>query len=134
MPEGQVEDSAMAEGHQEDQPPDAVSSSVRLPQSDVQPASAGSSGPGGQDMDVGLLAQIASEYVRFGKHVSEIFSPPRVTSLANKVGLRAGFALDLTVEDSKTGKPWNFNDPEMRARAMQMVDEEQPFVLVGCPP
>ena len=27
-------------------------------------------------MDVGLLASIAIEHIRFGKHVAEIYSPP----------------------------------------------------------
>ena len=63
-----------------------------------------------------------------------MFSPPRVTHTASKVGLRAGFALDLTEVDGETGEPWDLNDPEMRDRALKLVDEQQPFSLVGCPP
>ena len=40
--------------------------------------------------------KIASEMLgNLGRHVSEVYSPPRVTSFAHKLGLTAGFALDL---------------------------------------
>ena len=51
------------------------------------------------DSDMGLIATIAIEYTKFGNHVSELFSPPRVTKIATKIGLHAGFALDLTQQD-----------------------------------
>ena len=44
-----------------------------------------------EGMDVGMLASIAIEYIKFGKHVAEIYSPPRVAKVASKIGLRAGF-------------------------------------------
>ena len=56
-----------------------------------------------EGMDVGLLAQIAIEHIKFGVHVAEVFSPPRVTAVAGKVGLSAGFALDLTQVDRRPG-------------------------------
>ena len=43
-------------------------------------------------------------------HVSEIDSPPRVTSLANEYKLKAGFAVDLTVCD-EDGNHWDFDNP-----------------------
>ena len=125
------------------------SESVRLPQSEVQdiplpphlrPAESDpyemvlDGSVGDEGMDLGLLAQIAIEYIKFGKHVAEVFSPPRVTKIATKIGLRSGFALDLTEVDSIDGKPWGFNCPEKRARAEQLADEQQQFLLVGCPP
>ena len=38
-------------------------------------------------------------------HVSEVWSPPRVTRLAEQFGLKAGFAYDLMTND-ETGAPW----------------------------
>ena len=87
-----------------------------------------------EGMDVGLLAQIAIEHIKFGVHVAEVFSPPRVTALADKVNLSAGFALDLTQVDAETGKPWNFSDPEMRDKAWKLQGEQKPFLLIGCSP
>ena len=40
-------------------------------------------------------------------HVSEVYSPPRVASLAHRFGMRAGLSLDLTVLDEADGEPWS---------------------------
>ena len=93
-------------------------------------------------MDVALIANIAIEYIKMGQHrvnhlkshVSEVYSPPRVTALAHKVGLSAGWALDLTQVDPDDGKPWDFNSAEKRQKVIDRVKSEQPFLLIGCPP
>ena len=43
------------------------------------------------------------------KHVSEIQAFPRVSSMAERIGLVLGFALDLSVTDSEDNMPWDFN-------------------------
>ena len=70
---------------------------ARMPQSGPAAGEAavtgGSSGSGGGEnvsMDVGMIASIAIEYVKYGVHVSELYSPPRVCKTALKVGLRPG--------------------------------------------
>ena len=66
------------------------------------------------DVDIASIARaayfkIASEMLgNAGRHVSEICSPPRVFSFAHKLGLTAGFALDLLESDPFDGKPWDF--------------------------
>ena len=65
--------------------------------------------------------------------MAEIYSPPRVTSLADQFGLNPDFALDLTVMDPYDGKPWNFDDEDKRLRALQMVVREKPQLLIGSP-
>ena len=67
------------------------------------------------DLDVGLLAAIAGEHIKFGVHVSEVFSPPRVAKVASKIGLHVGFALDLTQSDSD-GSAWDFSKRSERGR------------------
>ena len=68
--------------------------------------------------------------------VSEIYSPPRVTKAASKLlpelGVLPGFALDLTTADSD-GELWDFDRAEMRERALKIVREEKPYVLIGSP-
>ena len=67
--------------------------------------------------------------------VSEIYSAPRVTALARrrrKYGIEPGVALDLTSCDDQ-GRPWDFNDPEQRQRAEQLLAEQQPEFLIGSP-
>ena len=84
--------------------------------------------------DTRLLAQIAIEYIQYGNHISELFSPPRVTHIATKIGLKPGFALDLTQVDPEDGKPWDLSDAAKQAKAERMVREEKPFLLIGSPP
>ena len=40
-------------------------------------------------------------------HVSEVYSPPRVTQLALSAQMIPGMALDLTTVDPDDGKPWD---------------------------
>jgi hypothetical protein len=86
------------------------------------------------DMPVGMLAQLAIEYIKYGHHVSEIYSPLRVNRAATKIGLKPGFSLDLTETDPYDGMPWDFSKEEKRARARKRVVSEKPFLLVGSPP
>ena len=67
-------------------------------------------------MDIGMLANLAIEYIKYNKDVSEIYSPPRVCSTALKVGLDPGTSFDLTEVDPVDGKPWDFVDPQKRER------------------
>ena len=43
---------------------------------------------------------------------AEIYSPPRVTSIAHRFNLIPGFALDLSVIYPEDGMPWDFDKPE----------------------
>ena len=62
------------------------------------------------------------------KHVSEVWSPPRVTKLAGKFGLNPGFAYDSMIND-ESGNPWGFDTPEQRAKCLKHVMEQQPEFL-----
>ena len=64
--------------------------------------------------------------------VSEVYSPPRIVEMANKMGLRGGWSLDLTTHD-EDGRPWDFNNATMRNRAVRKLPEDQPIVLIGSP-
>ena len=67
--------------------------------------------------------------------VAEVYSPPRVTAAAKllpELKLIPGFALDLTTNDAD-GRAWNFDEKEMRERAMAKLKAEEPQLLVGSP-
>ena len=67
--------------------------------------------------------------------VSEIYSPPRVTAAAARLaGLRIdpGAALDLTTVD-ENGVPWDFSKEERQNKAMKLLKEEEPTLVVGSP-
>ena len=85
-------------------------------------------------MDIGLINNINDEYVKFGHHVSEVFSPLRVIKEASKVGLSVGWALDLTQINPDDGKHWDFNDASKRNKVIERVNRETPLLLIGCPP
>ncbi len=68
-----------------------------------------------------------------GTHdIAEIDSPPRVTSMAKTMGMKPGFALDLTGDDDD-GTPWDFSVESKRKRAMEKLKHEEPFMLVASP-
>ena len=66
-------------------------------------------------------------------HVSEVYSPPRIAEMAKQFGIAAGFSLDLTQVDPHDGQPWDFSIPEKRRRALKMVEDSKPFMLILCP-
>merc|ERR1739836_104715 len=65
--------------------------------------------------------------------VAEVYSVPRVTTVASKMGLKAGWALDLCTLD-EMGRPWDFTQVDMRNKATRKVLEDTPLILVGSPP
>ena len=67
--------------------------------------------------------------------VSEIYSPPRVTTAAKLLPeLRCvpGFALNITTND-ENGHPWDFSIEANRRRARERVITQKPMLLVGSP-
>ena len=68
--------------------------------------------------------------------LSEIYSPPRVTAELTRTRnqeVLPGFALDLTVIDPDDGLPWDFNSLAKREKAMKMVRDQRPYMLIGSP-
>ena len=65
-------------------------------------------------------------------HVSEAYSPIRVTGMADKMGLIPGLAMDLTTYDEH-GNPWDFNIAAMRSKAKAIVKSKAALLLVVSP-
>ena len=59
-------------------------------------------------------------------HVTEVYSPPRVTSMAARLGMIPGMSFDLTTVDPDDGKPWDFNDPGKRNKAKRYLRFNKP--------
>ena len=64
--------------------------------------------------------------------VAEVYSPPRVVKMANEMGMRGGWSLDLTTTD-EDGLPWDFNSIKMRNRATREIIQDKPLVVIGSP-
>ena len=58
--------------------------------------------------------------------VAEVYSPPRVTAMAQKMGLRAGWSSDLTICD-EIGQPGGFNKVNMRNKAIRQFIRDRPI-------
>ena len=65
--------------------------------------------------------------------VAEVYSLPRMIEVARQLGMKAGFALDLTNKDEE-GNQWDFSKEQMRAKALKLVDEERTAILILSPP
>ena len=78
------------------------------------------------------LDQVMMRTMIASMDVAEFYSPPRIASMAAKMGLRAGWSLDISTH-GKDGRAWDFNIPEMRNRAARMVLTDKPVLLIGSP-
>ena len=65
--------------------------------------------------------------------VSEVYSPPRIVTVAQAAGLRGGFSLDLTAP-GPDGERWDFSRAECGRKAIEMMNEQKPYLLIGSPP
>ena len=68
-----------------------------------------------------------------GIEVAEMYSPPRITEMARKLGMDGGWALDLTEVDEEDGQPWDFTKADKRAKAKRLVETDKPFMLIMSP-
>ena len=66
-------------------------------------------------------------------NISEIDSPPRVQAMAQRMGLNAGWALDLVEVDPDDGQPGDFSKPDKRAKALKKVRDDKPILLIISP-
>ena len=65
-------------------------------------------------------------------HLSKLYSPPRVATIASEMGLHPGASYDLLTHDENC-KPWDFDDVTQRQRCKQRISKEKPYLLIGSP-
>ena len=87
---------------------------------------------GNVDEPVGKKQKAYISNMECNTDISEIYSPPRITTVARRYGLRAGCSLDITTFDVD-GRPWDFDDVEMRNRAIRKIVQEKPYVVITSP-
>ena len=64
--------------------------------------------------------------------ICEVYSPPRVAKMATDLGLGPGWSLDITTQDSQ-GMAWDFADSACRRKAIALVNQSRPLLLVLSP-
>ena len=143
--ESDGDDMARDELVREDDLPDpaaATSSDAPMqPESSAHPPSTTRSSSAAETRDIGNLEQrqrlVHMEVVRrrFGckSDLSEVYSPPRIVTVAEAAGLRGGFSLDLTAR-GPDGHAWDFTKWSCRRRALELVQQQRPYLLIGSPP
>ena len=72
----------------------------------------------------------------YNRIVSEIYSPPRVARMVEsmpELKLIPGMALDFTCIDPDDNLPWDFNIKAKREKALRMIRQQKPMLLIGSP-
>ena len=63
------------------------------------------------------------------RHVSEVWSPPRIIAMAPEYNLTPGGAYDIETND-KDGKQWDFDVPEQRNQCIREILAQRPSFLI----
>ena len=69
---------------------------------------------------------------QWSSECAEVYSPPRITSVASHMGLKTAWAMNLTTLD-ESGNPWDFSQAAQRKKALRRLREDKPLMLVACP-
>ena len=64
--------------------------------------------------------------------IVDIYSPPRVTPMTEKLGWINGLELDLTQNDDD-GEPWDFNRKDKRDEIKTMIEKKEALLLTDSP-
>ena len=65
--------------------------------------------------------------------LAEIFSPPRIVTIAKKNGLAARWSFDRLVE-KEAGVPWDLTRRAHQMEILRIIEDEKPQLVIGSPP
>ena len=111
----------------------------------TDPMNGGASSSGnwnrGKDMAMDALSagarlehmEVVRRKLKCTNDVREVYSPPCIVIVAEAVGLRGGFSLDLTAPAPDVSV-WDFSRHHCRRRALELVQSQRPHLLIGSPP
>ena len=92
----------------------------------------------GLDISEVDVANVASLQVELGAcDILEVFSPRRFTASASQLGLKAGYAIDLSEQKlagPHVGEHWDLARDRDVKELEYVVEAERPFLLTGSPP
>jgi hypothetical protein len=92
------------------------------------------------DIRVELILKNATKlFERKGSDIVEIFSQPRLCQEVARrsfggTTLRPGFSLDLTMNESAIGQPWDLSKQTVLSRETKLMRDVKPFCVIGSPP
>ena len=68
-----------------------------------------------------------------GDDLAEVFSPPRVVTIARRSGLKAQWSFDKLVE-KEPGVPWDFIRKDHQRACLDIIKTVKPGIIIGSPP
>ena len=80
----------------------------------------------------GRIKKVQPAASQWTSDCAEVYSAPRITAAASRMGLKPAWAMDLTTVDDE-GKPWDFSRADQRRKALRKLKEDKPLMLVACP-
>ena len=70
-----------------------------------------------------------------GKYdIAELFSPMRMTGMAEEFGLRGGWSVDDRCTDPITGRTYDLRSKKDQNEVRKMIRRDRPLVLTASPP
>ena len=78
------------------------------------------------------LPQTMFKHLLAKMEMAAVHSPSRAINMARRMGLRAGWALAITTKDDD-GREWDFNQLEMRDRAIRKLLCDKPLLFIFSP-
>ena len=92
--------------------------------------------PEDRQRDIGLIQEVAREInggCLCNFHVAEVFNPARFRRHCGAFGLQGGVAVDVTLTDPVSGRPWDMNQKFMRQRCMEEILAQEPWFVILSP-
>ena len=68
-----------------------------------------------------------------GDDITEVYSPPRVLTVAIKCGLKGSWSIDRLTTNQE-GAPWDLTRRAHQAEVVRIIESVRPGLLVGSPP
>ena len=65
--------------------------------------------------------------------ICEMFSKPRATQIAKKMGMKSGWSLDKATSDND-GRKWDLTRPQVQRRAIEPIERTRPKAIIMTPP
>ena len=66
--------------------------------------------------------------------LAELFSPPRMTEMTEKFGLKGGWSVDDRIEDPITKRTYDLRNRKDQNEVRRMIRRDKPLVLTVSPP
>ena len=86
------------------------------------------------DPDIQSIMAVESDWsADIGDDMAEVFSPPRILVLAQRMGVSGQWSIDKLTE-MRPGEPWDLEKKAHQRRMKEIIEDFKPGLLIGSPP